>query len=172
MCSKALLYSCRKFGEIFWRNFIPAVVCMVVLTNITGCGSNIENVDLPKDFIREFIAKHETMVDKSLVYYYVRSEQPEVAEQVSMACKIYRTKGSLESFENATFDFSGLNIELVDQKEEYINDEPVVFVKVAVKGSYHMRMHEATKELEADDIIVLQMAHSEWKVTNSNNPWS
>jgi hypothetical protein len=35
-----------------------------------------------------------------------------------------------------------------------------------------MQLPEAIKTIDTDDIIVLQMAKSEWKVTNTNNPWS
>jgi len=112
------------------------------------------------------------MADKSLVYYYVKSDQPEIAEQIEVACRINKSKGVLEILENATFDFSELQIEIVDKKEKYIDDEPVVFIKVAVKGCYKMQLPEAIKTIDTDDIIVLQMAKSEWKVTNTNNPWS
>jgi hypothetical protein len=144
----------------------------MALTNITGCGGEVASTELPKDFIKEFIAKHETMVDKSLVYYYVKGDQPEIAEKIECACRLNRSKGKLSSLEKATFDFSDLQIELVDQKEEYVNDEPVIFVKVALKGCYRMKLPEATQEITTNDTIVLEMVHNEWKVTTSRNPWS
>ena len=78
----------------------------------------------------------------------------------------------LESLEKATFDFSGLKIELVDQKEEYFDDEPVLYVKVAVRGNYTMELPEENKKIDTDDVIILKMARHEWKVTETNNPWS
>ena len=167
-----MLNNYRKFGESIKKNFIMVTLCMVALTGITACGSSGGMVDLPKDFIKDFIAKNETMVDKSLVYYYVKPDQQEVAERIDVACRINKSKGTLESLQNATFDFSELELKLVDQKEEYIDDEPVIFVKVSVKGCYKINLPEATQKIEADDIIVLQMARNEWKVNNSNNPWS
>ena len=172
MNSKALVDSCSKVKAIIKRNIILVAVCLFYLAIITGCGSDIASIELPKEFIQDFIAKHETMADKSLVYYYVKSDQPEIAEQIEVACRINKSKGVLEILENATFDFSELQIEIVDKKEEYIDDEPVVFIKVAVKGCYKMQLPEAVKTIDTDDIIVLQMAKSEWKVTNTNNPWS
>ena len=172
MSSRLLLDGYWKFCKIIKRKIFPAAAWVIVLAGITACGSNITTVDLPKDFIKDFIAKHETMVDRTLVYYYVKSDQKEVAKQVDMACRINESKGRLGILENAAFDFSGIRIELIDQKEEYVHDEPVVFVKVAVKGSYQMRIEDETRKIEADDIIVLQMAHNEWKVTNTGNPWS
>ena len=170
--SMTLLDSYKKLGGIFKRNLILIAVGMIALVNITGCGSNGMSVELPKDFIRDFIAKHETMTDKSLVYYYVKSDQHKVAEQIDISCRINKSKGRLKILENATFDFSELQIELVDKKEDYVNDEPVLFVKVAVKGCYKMQLPEETQKIEANEIIILQMAKHEWKVTNSNNPWS
>ena len=172
MNSRALLESCRSANSIIKRNIIMVAVSLFFLAIITGCGSSSTSIQLPKDFILDFIAKHETMADKSLVYYYVKSDRPKIAEQIETSCRINKSKGVLEILENATFDFSELQIELVDKKEAYINDEPVVFVRVAVKGCYKMQLPEAIKTIDTDDIIVLQMAKSEWKVTNTNNPWS
>ena len=172
MNSKVLVDSCGKVKAIIKGNVILVAVGLFYLAIITGCGSDVASIELPKDFIQDFIAKHETMADKSLVYYYVKSDQPEIAEQIEVACRINKSKGVLEILENATFDFSELQIKIVDKKEEYINDEPVVFIKVAVKGCYKMQLPEAIKTIDTDDIIVLQMAKSEWKVTNTNNPWS
>ena len=172
MNSKALIESCRKVRVAYKRNIILTFVSLFFLAIITGCGSDPNSVNLPTDFIKDFIAKHETMADKSLVYYYVKSDQQVIAEQIETSCRINKSKGVLEILENATFDFSELQIELVDKKEEFVDDEPVLFVKVAVKGCYKMQLPEETKTINTDDIIVLQMARSEWKINNSNNPWS
>ena len=172
MNRKALIESCRKVRASIQRNSILIAVSLLFVAIITGCGSDPNSVVLPKDFITEFIAKHETMADKSLVYYYVKSDRPVIAEQIETTCRINKSKGVLEILENATFDFSELQIELVDKKEEFIDDEPVLFIKVAVKGCYKMQLPEETKTINANDIIILQMAKSEWKVTNTNNPWS
>ena len=172
MSSRALLNRCEKSSAVIQRSIILIVVGLLSLVSITGCGSNNSTFQLPIDFIEDFIAKHETMVDQSLAYYYVKNEQSQIAEQVDTAIRINKAKGSLAILEKATFDFSGLQIELVDKKEEYIDDEPVIFVKVAVKGNYKMQLPEVSKKIDTNEIIILQLAHSEWKVTNTNNPWS
>ena len=172
MDSKASVLSNRKFNLNFKRSLFLVVLSVIGLLSITGCGSNKASTELPKDFIREFIAKHETMVDQSLVYYYVKPDQPEIAEQINITCRINESKGCLEVLRNAIFDFSELQIELVDKKENYVNDEPVLFVKVAIKGNYKMQLPEETRTIKANEILVLQLARSEWKVTNTNNPWS
>jgi hypothetical protein len=170
--SRALLNSFGKLNVTFKRSLILITMSLFALVNITGCGSNDLSMELPNDFIQSYIAKHETMVDESLVYYYVKSDQPEVAEQIDVSCRINRSKGTFEILEKATFDFSELQIQLVDKKEVYVNDEPVMFAKVAVKGSYKMLLEKETQKIEANEVIILQMARNEWKVTKSNNPWS
>jgi hypothetical protein len=170
--SRALLNSFGKLNVTFKRSLILITMSLFALVNITGCGSNDVSMELPNDFIQSYIAKHETMVDESLVYYYVKSDQPEVAEQIDVSCRINRSKGTFEILEKATFDFSELQIQLVDKKEVYVNDEPVMFAKVAVKGSYKMLLEKETQKIEANEVIILQMARNEWKVTKSNNPWS
>jgi len=163
---------CGKLNEFFILILVLASVSsFVVLANIAGCGNNVTSTEPPSDFIQNFIAKHTTMVDKSLVYYYVKCDQPEIAKKIKIACRENESAGKLRSLEKATFDFTGLNIKLVDQKEEYINDEPVLFAMVAVKGSYKMNLPEATQQITADDTIILELVHNEWKVTNSQNPW-
>jgi len=169
---KALLNSCKKLNLTFKRSLILVAVGLFALVNITGCGMDGFSMELPETFIQDFIAKHETMADQSLVYYYVKSDQAEIAEQIDVTCRINKSKGRLEILEKATFDFSELQLELVDKKEVYVNDEPVVFAKVSLQGSYKMQLPEVTQKIEANDIIILQMARNEWKVTNSNNPWS
>jgi len=170
--NKVLLNSFGELNVTLKRSLILIAVGLFALVNITGCGSSDLSIELPKDFIQDFIAKHETMVDESLVYYYVKSDQPEVAEKIDVSCRINKAKGTYEILEKATFDFSQLQIYLVDKKEKHINDEPVMFAKVAVKGSYKMHLNEETQKIEANEIIILQMARNEWKVSNSNNPWS
>ena len=172
MNSKALLDNYKKTNVNLKRSLILVAVSIIGLLSITACGSNNVSVDLPNEFIQDFIAKHETMADKSLVYYYVKSDQNKVAKQIETSCRINRSKGRLGILEKATFDFSELQIELVDKKKVLVDDEPVVFVKVAVKGCYKMQLPEETQKIEANEIIILQMARNEWKVTNSNNPWS
>lgn len=172
MSNRALLNRFGKLNVTFKRSLILVAVGMFALVNITGCGSSDLSMELPKDFIQDFIAKHETMVDESLVYYYVKSDQPEIAEKIGVSCRINKAKGTLEILENAAFDFSDLDIQLIDKKEVYVDDEPVMFAKVAVKGFYKMQLEKETQKIEADEVIVLQMARNEWKVTQSNNPWS
>ena len=172
MSSRVFFKSNQGTKGAFSKIIIAVVSGLLGLGLITGCGNNSSGLQVPKDFIQDFIAKHETMIDQSLVYYYVKEEQPEVAQKIAAAIRTNKAKGALETLEQATFDFSGLQILVIDKKEEYVNDEPVVFVKVSVTGKYLMELPEASKSIEANEVIVLQMARHEWKVTENHNPWS
>ena len=172
MSSKALLDRGRKLHLTIKGFFTLTVVCTLGMAIITGCSSNSVSLDIPKDFIMDYIAKHETLTDKSLVYYYAKEDQAAIARQIDTACRINRARGTLEILEKASFDFSELQIQVLDKKEEYMNDEPVVFLKVAIKGCYTMQLPEEMREIKANDVIILQMARNEWKVTTKNNPWS
>lgn len=139
---------------------------------IAGCGSNSLKLKVPREFIQGFIAKHETMIDKSLVYYYVKEEQQEIAQKIDEAIRSNKAKGSLDILEQASFDFSGLQIEVIEQKQEFVNDEQVIFVKIAIRGKHTMALPEVRKNLEANEVIALQMARHEWKRTENHDPWS
>ena len=154
------------------RSLISITISLFFLVGLTNCGMGNKANDLPTEFIQDFLAKHETMTDLSLVYYYVKAERRTIAERVNTTVRIKKAQGTLESFQQATFDFSGLELELVDKKEEYINDEPVVFLKVAVKGDLGINLPTEKKTVTCDDIIVIEMVRNEWKVTETNNPWS
>ena len=165
-----------KKNQDFFGSISGAVLFLAAmllgLSGITGCSSSISAEEVPGDFIREYIAKHETMVDKSLVYYYAKEDQPEIARRVDTACRISSSKGMMEKLANASFDFSGLRIDIVDEKEDHVNDEPVVFVRVIITGSYDMQMAKDRKTVHVNENIVLRKAHHEWKVSESCNPWS
>ena len=172
MDSRALYNLRQRFVKMGWGTLVFTGVVLLGLIGITACDSAISSEGLPEDFIREFIAKHEIMVDRSLVYYYAREDQPAIAEQIDTACRLGKNEGIMESLEGSTFDFSRLKIRLVDQKEEYVNEKPVVFLKVAVNGSFKMLLPEKSRTIDADEVIILRLAHHEWKVTQSRNPWS
>ena len=148
------------------------IFILVGLVGMTACSSKSGGVELPVDFIHDFIAKHETMIDKSLVYYYPKEEQTSIAERVDIACRICKNKGTLDSLKQADFDFSELQLKVLDKKEDYFNDEPVIFVKVALKGNYMMKLPEESLKIKANDVLVLRLAHNEWKVTETMSPWS
>ena len=53
-------------------------------------------VDLPNEYIQDFIASYEIMADKSLVYYYVKSDQDEITKHIKISCRLNKLKGRFE----------------------------------------------------------------------------
>jgi len=118
-----------------------------------------------------FIAKHETMIDSSLVNFYVTEEQPTVAAAVQRTIDEKKAAGELSKLQNATFDFSNLQISVVGEKEAYVNDIPTKVIKVSVSGSYTMKQESGIATIPADETIILEMVDNNWKVTEKVNPW-
>lgn len=172
MKRNVMLKTSQKFFQRPMRPLIMIAAGLFFLVGLTNCGMGGKANNLPTEFIQNFIAKHETMTDPSLVYYYVKEERQTIAERVSTSVRIKEAEGTLENLQQATFDFSGLQLKLVGKKEEYINDEPIVFLKVAVKGDLGINLPTEKQIVACDDIIVIEMVRNEWKVTETNNPWS
>jgi len=158
--SKGLLYS------------IMALFLVVSLVNCGGGSSGPSQVQAPKALIQDFIAKHMTMVDRSLVDFYVSDEQPSVAAAVEKIIDEKKAAGELVKLQQATFDFTNLQIAVVGEKEAYINDEPKQVIKVSVSGSYIMKQEGSSQTIPANDTIILEMVNNNWKVTEKINPWS
>ena len=154
------------------RSLIMTAIGLFLVVGLIHCGTGNSANLLPTEFIQDYIAKHETMTDTSLPYYYVKEEQATIAERVNTTIRIRRAEGTLENLQQATFDFSGLKLKVINQKEEFINDEPVLFLKVAIKGDLCINLPTEKQTVTCDDIVIIEMVKSEWKVTETNNPWS
>jgi hypothetical protein len=139
------------------------------LAGMVGCSS--KQAAVPTAFIQDFLSKHETMVDSSLADFYVKEEQTRVAQQINESIASRKAAGTLESLQHATFDFRDMKIELIDEKEEYVDDAPAVFLKVGTHGSFIMNMDEGTQTVPAENILILEKVGSNWKVTENLNPW-
>lgn len=138
----------------------------------SSSASGTAQVQAPKALIQDFVAKHETMIDTSLVNFYVADEQPTIAAAVQKAIDEKKAAGELEKLRDATFDFSNMQIAVVGEKEAYVNDQPTKVIKVSVSGSYIMKQENNTATIPADQTIILEMVNNSWKVTERNNPWS
>ena len=150
-----------------------AIIGLFLSVGLISCGSSGSGpAQAPKAFIQDFIAKHQVMVDVSLVEFYIKDEQAQMAKLIDKSISNLKAQGTLESLQQANFDFSNLQLNVLGEKEEYVDDEPKTFLKVAVKGSYTMSQKDATKTIPADDIIILEMVGNNWKVTETINPWS
>ncbi len=142
---------------------------LLFLAGMAGCSS--KQAAVPTAFIQDFLSKHETMVDSSLVDLYVKEEQAGIAQQINESISSRKAAGTLERLQHATFDFKGMKIELIDEKEEYVDDSPTVFLKIGTHGSFIMSMDEGTKTIPAENILILEKVGADWKVTENLNPW-
>jgi hypothetical protein len=64
-----------------------------------GSSAGPSQVQAPKILIQDFIAKHDTMVDKSLVDFYVADEQPSVAAAVDRSIGEKKAAGELDKLQ-------------------------------------------------------------------------
>jgi len=153
-----------------------AIAALILMGGIINCGGGTTagptQVEAPKALIQDFIAKHDFMVDDSLVNYYVADEQPTVAAAVQKTIDEKKASGELEKLQQASFDFSNLQIAVVGEKDAYVNDQPTKVIKVSVSGSYIMKQENNTETIPADKTIILEMVNNTWKVTERVNPWS
>ena len=160
-CTRGLLY------------FILALFLVGSIINCGGGGSSSGpvQVQVPKSLIQDFIAKHETMVDKSIVDFYVVDERPMVAAAVEKTIDEKKESGELDRLQKTAFDFSNLKIEVVGEKEVTYRDVPTKAIKVSVAGSYEMKQGDTAKTVQADKTIILEMVDNGWKVTEQNDPF-
>ena len=158
------------------KGVLYTILALFLAGAVINCGGGssadpVAQAQAPQSLIKDFIAKHETMVDLSLVDLYAKDERPRIAAAVNKTIDEMKSTGELDKLMNATFDFSNLQIKVVGQKEGYINDRPRKLMKVTLSGSYVMKEDNKTKTIPADDSIVLEMVDNSWKVTESVDPW-
>jgi hypothetical protein len=144
---------------------------LLFLTGIMNCGGARKQAQAPEALIKDYIAKHQTMVDLSLANFYIGKEQEGITGKVNLEIEKRRHEGTLQKMQHASFDFSSLKINLVDQKAEYVDDEPKDFLKVATSGSIIMKTEENSKNIPIDEVIVLEKEGKFWKVTETIHPW-
>lgn len=160
-----------KFTNVLLYSFLVLVLAGSLINCGGGSSSAPVQAEAPKALIQDFVAKHDIMVDKSLVDFYVAEEQATVAAAVDRTIEEKTAAGELEKLQSATFDFSNLKIAVVGEKEAYIHDEPTRVMKVSVSGSYSMTHENNTATIAADKTIILEMVNNQWKVTEKVNPW-
>ena len=149
-----------------------ALFLVGTMINCGGSSSAPSQVQAPKALIQDYIAKHGTMVDSSLVSLYLNDEQPKIAADIKRTISEKTATGELEKLQNATFDFTNLQITVVGQKEDYVEDQPTKLIKVSVSGSYIMNQAAESTTISADETIILAKDNKNWKVTEKINPWS
>jgi len=157
------------------KGFLYTVLALFLVGTMINCGgsSGPAQVQAPKALIQDYIAKHEIMVDTSLVDIYTVDERPKVAAAVKRTINEKTATGELERLQDATFDFTNLKIAVIGEKEDYMYDKPTKLIMVSVTGSYIMKQAENSITIPADETIVLGMVDNKhWKVTERIHPWS
>ena len=112
------------------------------------------------------------MIDRSVADFYVKEERAGVIDRVQKFMASKKENGNLESLKTAIYDFSKIKVDVLDQKEEYIDDEGVNFMKVAAKGEYTKAINGKSESLIEDEIIILESVAGKWKVTEKIDPWN
>ena len=158
------------------KGLLYTVLALFLVGTMISCGGSSSGpvqAQAPKELIQEFISKHGIMVDTSLVDIYVTDEQPKVAADVKKTINEKTATGELERLQDATFDFTNLQITVVGEKEDYVEDTPTKLIMVSVSGSYIMKQGENSTTIAADETVVLGMIDNKhWKVTERIHPWS
>ncbi len=145
------------------------ILTFLMIGLIAGCTSAPSMS--PEKFVLNFIEKHIPMIDQSVADFYVKAERPGVIERVKALMASNSAKGTSGSLTAATYDFSNIKVAVLDQKEEFIDDEGVNFVKVAATGDYTKTVNGSSESLQEDEIIILESIAGSWKVTEKINPW-
>jgi hypothetical protein len=158
------------------KGVLYTILALFLVGAMINCGGGSSatpaaKVEAPQSLIKDFIAKHKTMVDLSLVDLYAKDERPRIAAEINKTIDEMKSTGELDKLMNATFDFSNLQIKVVGQKEGYIDDRPRKLMKVALSGSYVMKEADESKTIPANESIVLEMVNNSWKVTESVDPF-
>lgn len=151
---------------------VLALFLVGTMINCGGSSSGPVQVQAPKALIQDYVSKHGIMVDTSLVDIYVAEEQPKVAADIKRTINEKTATGELERLQDATFDFTNLQIAVIGEKEDYIDDQPTKLIKVSVSGSYIMKQADNATTIPADETVILGMVNNNWKVTERINPWS
>lgn len=155
--------------KIYLSRLIKGLCGLMFIVSIAGCSS--QPVTSPQDVIKSFIEKHISMIDLSVADFYVKEEQAGIRASVNKTIQQKKNEGTLESLKKATYDFNKLHIDVIAEKEDYINDEEVDLVEVKASGSYTLSVDGKEETVVEDKVFVLLSAGTEWKVTEKIRPW-
>ncbi len=170
MKTKVATKQTMKFSSFTHTIRLAACIALLLL-GFVACGGS-KQAQAPADLIKNYVAKHVIMIDKSLADLYVKEEQIDVLHKIEESIAASKEDGSYENLARASFDFSEMSIETVGAKDAYIDDESKDFLKVATKGSVTMTVSDTTKKIPVDSIMILEKEGSAWKITEKINPWS
>lgn len=160
------------------KNDLPkqALTLKILLTSvfilILAAGCTSAPSETPDKMIMNFIQKQIPMIDQSISDFYVKEERSGVIDRIKKFIASKKAQGDFESHSSASYDFSKIKVDVIDQKDEYVNDEEVSFMKVAARGNYTKAINGTSELLIKDDIIILESVAGTWKVTEKMDPWN
>ncbi|MDX1763803.1 MAG: hypothetical protein R3231_05735, partial [bacterium] len=99
------------------------------------------------------------------------SEQEKISELVDQSIAAHTSAGDVGLLQQASFDFSNLKMVVVDETDAYVDDSPTPFMKVSATGSFTMKLENGSKTIPVKDVVILEREGSDWKITESTNPW-
>ncbi len=159
-----------KMVKRYLSRLIKGLCVLILMTGLVSCSSQ-QPATSPKDVIKLFIQKHIPTIDLSVADFYIKEEQAGVRALVNATILTKQKEGTLESLKKANYDFTKLQIDVIAEKEDYINDAPVNLVEVKASGFYTVSVDGNEKTLVEDEIFVLESVGSEWKLTDKIRPW-
>jgi hypothetical protein len=155
------------FGQTLVIKILTVSVLMILWAG--GCSSGPS--ETPEKFVLNFIQKHIPMIDTSVADFYVKEEQAGVMARVQKFIESKKKNGNFESLSAAVYDFSKIKVDILEEKQEYVNDEGVDFLKVAARGSYTKTVNGKSESLTEDETIIIESVRGKWRVTEKINPW-
>jgi len=159
-----------KTSCLLKKNLISNIlIATFLVVGIVGCNSGPTMT--PEKFVLNFLQKRIPLLDPEVAGFYVKEEQAGIIERVKQSIETKKEKKSFDSLSAATYDLTKITINVLDKKEKFIDDEPKMFVKLAAKGSYIQSVAGNTKSIDEDEIIILEIVGSDFKVTEKIDPW-
>lgn len=149
---------------------VAVIIGVIMLLWTLGCSSGPD--ESPEVLVKSFLKKHLLMTDLSLAAYYASNEQSFIKDRINRSIESKKKEGVLDSANNANYDLSNVIIKVIDKKDEYVNDEDVMFAKVRAKGDYTVTQNGKTQKFIEDETFILRVDGDTWKVTEKINPWN
>ena len=141
---------------LYRQTLILKMLIASVLMLIWAAGCTSAPSVTPEKFVMNFIQKHIPMIDLSVADFYVKEERPGIIDRVQKVISSKKENGNFESLKTAIYDFSKIKVDVLDQKEEYVDDEEVNFLKVAATGNYTKTANGKIESLIEDKIIIIE----------------
>jgi hypothetical protein len=167
----------RLKGEIMLKTLVSrlnqwtvaGIAGAFALVALTGCSSG--PAQTPESFMRGFLAKHLTAIDLSAADFYAKEERPVVRQMIEKVIASKKSEGEYALLKKATYDLNSLTVEVLGEKEEYVDDMPVTLLQVRVTGPYTMMLAGDSQNRTEDEVFVLESIRGEWRLTQKIKPW-